>query len=144
MMNPAAPDSGISDGPPPRPGAIGGLLDSVSTLAARLITIAQTRLELLTTELQEEVQRAAGVVVWAFIALLSSMTALFMGGLTIIVFYWETHRVLAALLVTAAFFAFAIFAVIFLIAKMNSRPRFLDATLNELAKDGEQLRSRLD
>jgi len=123
-------------------GAIGGLFKSVTNLAATLMSVAQTRLELLTTELQEEVQRAAGLVVWAFIALLSTMIALFMGGLTIVFVYWETNRVLAAVLVTSAFMLFAIVAVGFLISKMNSRPRFLDGTLTELAKDSESLRSR--
>jgi uncharacterized membrane protein YqjE len=125
------------------PGAASGLFKSLTGLVATLVAIAQTRLELLTTELQEEVQRAAGLVVWAFVALLSAMIGLFLAGLTIVFVYWETNRVLAALLVTGGFFVIAAIAVLILIAKVNARPRFLDATLTELARDGESLKERL-
>jgi hypothetical protein len=30
-----------------------------------------------------------------------------------------------------------------LVAKVNARPRFLDATLTELARDGESLRNKV-
>jgi len=136
MIDPASPSNAAET-----PGAATGLFRSLTNLAATLIGLAQTRLELLTTELQEEVQRAAGLVVWAFVALLAAMIALFFGGLTIVLAYWDTHRVLAALLVTAAFVVFAIVAVLAIVAKMNAHPRFLDATLTELAKDVDSLQS---
>jgi uncharacterized membrane protein YqjE len=125
------------------PGFATGLFKSITNLASTLVVLAQTRLELLTTELQEEVQRAAGLVVWAFIALLAAMMGLFFGALTIVVVYWDEHRVLAASLITAAFLVFAAIAVLMLVAKANSRPRFLDATLTELAKDADSLKSKL-
>ena len=121
------------------PGAATGLFRSLSNLFATLVTLAQTRLELLTTELHEEVQHAVGVAIWAFVVLLAAMIGLILGGLTIVFVYWDTHRVLAATLVTAAFFAVALVAALVLIAKINARPRFLDATLTELARDSESL-----
>jgi uncharacterized membrane protein YqjE len=127
----------------PAPGAATGLFRSLTNLFATLVTLAQTRLELLTTELQEEVQRVAGLIIWAFVALLAGMIGLILGGLTIVFVYWDTHRVLAALLVTASFFVFALVAVLVLVAKMNSRPRFLDATLTELARDSKSLANRV-
>ena len=123
-------------------GAATGLFRSLLNLAATLVAIAQTRLELLTTELQEEVQRAAGAVVWALIALLAAMIGLLFGGLTVVFVYWDTHRVLAALLVTAAFVAIALSAVLVLVVKINSRPRFLDATLTELANDAKSMQGK--
>jgi uncharacterized membrane protein YqjE len=123
-------------------GAASGLFQSMTRVFATLVALAQTRLELLTTELQEEVQRVAGVVVWALVALMAAMIGLLLGGLTIVFVYWDTHRVLAASLVTGAFFIFALIAVLLLVAKMNSRPRFLDATLSELARDRDALAKR--
>ena len=120
--------------------SVSGLFKSVRNLLATLVAIAQTRLELLTTELQEEVQRAASLVLWTFIALLTAMLGLLFGALTIVFVYWDTHRILATLLVTLAFFVFAASAVLTLVAKVNSRPRLLDATLTELAKDSHLLR----
>jgi len=141
MSDPASGAS--SENAAPAPGAATGLFRSLTNLFATLVTLAQTRLELLTTELQEEVQRAAGLIVWAFVALLAGMIGLILGGLTIVFVYWDTHRVLAALLVTASFFAFALVAVLVLVAKVNSRPRFLDATLTELARDSKSLADRV-
>jgi len=134
VNDPAADESPSSNG------IVTGLFKSLTNLAATLLALAQTRMELLTTELQEEVQRAAGLFVWAFVALLAAMLGLFFGGLTIVLVYWDTHRVLAAVIVTATLFVFAVTAVLTLVAKTKSRKRFLDATLTELAKDAHSLK----
>jgi uncharacterized membrane protein YqjE len=123
--------------------ATGGLFRSVSNLLATLIGIAQTRFELLTTELQEEIQRAAGLIVWGFIALLAAGVGLVFIGVTIIVTYWDTNRVAAALWVTGGFVALAIIAVVVLLVRVRSKPRLMDATRTELAKDRAELESRL-
>jgi uncharacterized membrane protein YqjE len=120
-----------------------GLFRSISNLLATLIGIAQTRFELLTTELQEEIQRAAGLIVWGFIALLSAGVGLVFIGITIIVAYWDTNRVVAAMWVTGAFVALAAIAAIVLILRVRSRPRLMDATRTELAKDRAEIESRL-
>jgi uncharacterized membrane protein YqjE len=120
-----------------------GLFHSFSNLLATLIGIAQTRFELLTTELQEEIQRAAGLIVWGFIALLSAGVGLVFIGITVIVVYWDTNRVLAAIWVTIAFVALAAIAALILVVRIRSRPRLMDATRTELAKDRAELESRL-
>jgi uncharacterized membrane protein YqjE len=120
-----------------------GLFQSMHRLVATVVNIVQTRVELLTTELQEEVHYAASLVLWSLVALFTALLGILVGGLTVVFAYWDTHRVLAATLVTVAYFIFAGIAVVVLIAKMKSHRRFLDATLNELARDGEALRSRI-
>jgi len=119
-----------------------GLFRSLSNLLATIIAFAQTRLELLTTELQEEIQHAAGMLVWGFIALLSAGVGLVFVGVTIIVVYWDSQRVLAAILVTAAFVVLAVISMVVLVMKTRNKPRLLDATRTELLKDREQLESR--
>ncbi|MBC7984905.1 MAG: phage holin family protein [Candidatus Obscuribacterales bacterium] len=123
-------------------GQASGLFRSLTQLIATLVTLAQTRLELLTVELQEEVQRAAALALYGFVALLAAMLGLFFGAFTIVFIYWDTHRILAAGLVTLTFFALAAIAVFALLAKIRAQPRFLDATLSELKKDTESLRDR--
>ncbi len=118
------------------------LFRSLTDFVATLVSLVQTRVELLTTELQEEVQRAAVLVVYAFVALLAAMIGLLFGALTVVFIYWDTHRVLAALLVTVAFFVLAVTAVLILLAKVRAQPRMLDATLSELKKDAARLRDR--
>ena len=57
------PEQVITEAAPPEPSPLAmGLFRSMGNLAATLVGIAHTRLELLTTELQEEVQRAAQVL----------------------------------------------------------------------------------
>ena len=134
-------NEGPSDEGPAEPSPLAmGLFRSLGNLAATLVGIAHTRLELLTTELQEEVQRVAQVLVWAAVALLAGMLAAFLGALTVIFYFWETYRLLASLLVTGTFAVVAVLAILMLRAKLHSKPPLLDATLTELARDREQLR----
>lgn len=124
-------------------GPVAGLFRSLTNLFTTVVTIAQTRLELLTTELQEEIHRAAEIMVWAFIALFAAGIGLFLAALVTIFVFWDTHRVLASVLVTGLFFGIAVIAALVLFAKVRSRPRMLDGTLSELARDREHLKRRL-
>ena len=104
--------------------------------------IAHTRLDLLSNELQQEVHRVAEIMVWTAIALLAGGIGLFVAALTIIFAVWDTHRLLASIAVTAVFFLGALVAGVVLMAKVRSKPRLLDATLTELAKDRAALLSK--
>jgi uncharacterized membrane protein YqjE len=126
----------------PETGPVSGLFKSLANLVATVIAIAQTRLELLTTDLQEEMHRVAEILVWTLVALLAALIGLFLAALAIIFVFWDTHRLLAAVLVTSAFFVIALGAVVVLRVKIRTKPRMLDATLAELAKDREQLAGR--
>ena len=48
---------------------VAGLFQSLSNFAGTLIAIAHTRLQLLTTELQEEVRQVGAMLLWAFIGI---------------------------------------------------------------------------
>lgn len=131
-------DTSAAD-PGPARGPIGGLFRSLAQLLATAVGIAQTRLELLTTELQEEVHRVAEIMVWTAVALLAGGVGLFLLGLAVIVVFWDTHRVIASIAVTASFFVIAALAALVLRAKVRGKPPMLDATLAELKKDRETL-----
>jgi uncharacterized membrane protein YqjE len=122
-------------------GPIGGLFRSLARLIATFVAIARTRLELLTTELQQEIHRVAEIMVWTVIALLAAGIGLFLLALVIVFVFWDTHRLLASVAVTAAFFAIALIAVLVLRAKLRSRPRLLEATLAELTTDVSSLKA---
>jgi uncharacterized membrane protein YqjE len=119
------------------------LFRSLMHFFASLIALMQTRLELLTTELQEEIHRAAHTVMLGFVALVAVMMGLFMAGFTIVLFFWDSYRQLAAILVTLGFFAIAAIAVIAIRNKTRASPSPLSNTLSELKKDAEQLRGKL-
>lgn len=123
-------------------GPIRGLFRSLSKLLATAIAVGHTRLELLSTELQEEVHRVAEIMVWTLIVLLSAGIGLFLLALVVIFVFWDTHRIVAAVAVTGVFVAISAIGGLVLRAKIKSRPRLLDATLSELAKDRDHLLSR--
>lgn len=120
-------------------GPIGGLFRSLARVLATAVGIAQTRLELLTTELQEEVHRVAEIMVWTAVALLAAGVGLFLLALVVIFVFWDTHRIIASIAVTASFFLIAAVAALVLRAKVRGKPPMLDATLAELKKDRETL-----
>jgi uncharacterized membrane protein YqjE len=126
----------------PRHGPVGGLFKSIAQLLATAIGVAQTRLELLSTELQEEVHRVAEIMVLAVVALLAAGGGFFLLALGIIFVFWDTHRVVAAIGVTSTFFLIAVVAGLVLRAKLRSKPPLLDATLAELKKDRAHLLNR--
>lgn len=119
-----------------------GLFQSLNTFVGTFISIVHTRLQLLTTELQEEVRQVARLLVWAFIALFAAMMGLFLAALTVIFAFWDTHRTLAALLMTGSFFVLAVAAGLILRMNLSAKPPLLDATLAELAKDRDMLKKR--
>jgi uncharacterized membrane protein YqjE len=120
-------------------GPVSGVLRSFAQLLATAIGIAQTRLELLTTELQEEVHRVAEIMVWTAVAMLAAGVGLFLLALVVIFVFWDTHRVVASVAVTAAFFLISAVALLVLRAKVRGKPPMLDATIAELKKDRETL-----
>jgi uncharacterized membrane protein YqjE len=123
-------------------GPVRQLIDSVSGLLATAIDIGRTRLELLTIELREELHRTAGLLVLGAVAVLAAAAGVLFAGLAIIFAFWDTHRILAAVLVTTGFFGLAVVAALQVRSRLRSRPRFLRATLTELARDETQLRGR--
>ena len=120
-----------------------GLFQSLSNFAGTLIAIGHTRLQLLTTELQEEVRQVGAILLWAFVAAFTALLGLFLASLVVIFAFWETHRIAASLAMIAMFVALAIFAALVLRKKLRDKPPMLDDTLAELAKDRDNLKSRM-
>jgi uncharacterized membrane protein YqjE len=125
------------------PASASGMFKSLSRISGTLLGIVHTRLELLRTELQEEVQYAAKLALWGFVAAFAGLIALFMGALTVVFAFWDTHRLAASLTMVGLFVVIAVAAALITAQKLRTKPPMLDATLAELAKDRDQLRSRL-
>lgn len=120
----------------------GGLLDSVKNLAATLIGMGQTRLELISTEVEEELERLSAMLIWTFTALFCAALVVLFGTLLIVVYYWDTYRLMAISTMLLIFIIAAGLAwrVVFNMSK--DRPRIFSATLAELSKDQAQLTTR--
>jgi uncharacterized membrane protein YqjE len=121
--------------------ASGGLFQSLKTLSTSLVGIVHTRLDLLSTDIAEERERlitrlklvlAAGFCLGMGVLLLAFL---------IVAAFWDTHRLLALGGLTGFFLAAGAGVAWLAMHKARTRPRLFEASLAELAKDRQHLRS---
>ncbi|HUW29726.1 MAG TPA: phage holin family protein [Sulfuriferula sp.] len=119
-----------------------GLLDSLKTLTGTLIAIVYTRLELLSTDLEEERERLAILLMLMLVALFCIGVGLILAVLLIVVAFWDTHRLLVLAGLTALFLVGGLSASWLALHKLHTKPRLFAATLAELYQDSAQLPPR--
>jgi uncharacterized membrane protein YqjE len=119
----------------------GGLFNSVKALAATLLAIAHTRLELFSVELEEEWVRVSSILTWSLIALFCAGIGIVLATLFLVFALWGTHPLVALGIPAVLFLLFAVLAWRAVAAKVRAKPRLFSASLAELAKDREQLKS---
>ena len=123
----------------PRGQPVAGLFASVRNLVATALAIVHTRLELITTELEEELHRVAEILLWMFVVVFFAGLTVLMLAFVIVIAFWEEHRLLAASLTTLGFLAVTGAAMLVVKAKARARPRLLEATIEEIKRDREVL-----
>jgi uncharacterized membrane protein YqjE len=121
-----------------RPSTGLGLFDSARALLTTLIGIVHNRLELLSTELQEEIGRVAMLLLWGAVALFFVFLAIAFLSLVILIAFWDDHRILVAALLAGLFLVLALAAGLAARNQIAAKPRPFDASLNELVKDREE------
>lgn len=117
------------------------LTASLKTLAGTVLELLQLRLELLSVEAQEEVQRLGGLLVYGAVAVTFLSLGLGFLAILITVALWDSHRLLAL----------AVFATLFLTLggvcawlareRAMAGTRFFSSSADELKRDRESLRS---
>lgn len=112
-----------------------GLFASLRRAVATLVELVHTRLELVGVELQVEVQRAASLLLWAFGALLCAVVAVVLLAVTVMIAFWDTHRLLAAGSVTAFFAIAALFSALYARHRLRTRPHLFAGSIGELKRD---------
>jgi uncharacterized membrane protein YqjE len=115
--------------------AVNSFLDSVGQLLVTAIEMVHTRIELVFTEFQEAVEGLVGLVLWWLIALMAGGLGLLFGGLALIFVFWDTHRVLVALLIMGAFLLAAAIASRVALARIRVQRSVFSTTLSEFTKD---------
>lgn len=119
--------------------AAGELFESLKALSASLVSIAHTRLELLSTDIAEEREHVISLLAMGLLALFCLGVGIVLLAILIAVAFWESHR-LMALGGLAAFFLAAGAGVAWLaMHKARTRPRLFAASLAELSKDRQHL-----
>jgi len=121
----------------------GGLFDSVKVLAATLIAIAQTRLELFSAEIEEQRVWLSSMLVGTLIALFCAGVGVVLATLFVVIALWDTHRLLALSIPAILFLLGAALAWLIVLRKVRAKPSLFAASLAELSKDHDELTSRL-
>jgi uncharacterized membrane protein YqjE len=116
-----------------------GLLNSLTVLAHSFVNIAHTRLELLSTDLEEDREHLLLLVMFFLAALFSLVVGVVLVAILLVVIFWDTHRLLALGLLAGFFLVVGLAACGFAIHKAKTKPRLFLASLLELFKDSQQL-----
>ena len=116
-----------------------GLIDSLATLVTTFVAIIHTRLELLSTDIEEEREHLLSLVKLSLIALFCMMLGMLLMAVLLIVALWDTYR-LAAIGSLATFFILSgLIAWYMAKRKAKAKPRLFSASLLELRKDREKI-----
>ena len=121
------------------PNRSGGLLESIKTLSATLLAIGQTRLQLLSNDLEEERAWLASMLIWTLVAFFCATLAVILATLLVVVVFWDTYRLLAISIMIAIFIFGTGYAWRVVCNMSRSKPRLFSASIAELSKDREQL-----
>ncbi|MBI3529886.1 MAG: phage holin family protein [Betaproteobacteria bacterium] len=127
------------DGSKPPQGHPLSMFDSLRQLLGTLAGIAQTRIELLGTEVEEQVARLTSMLLWTIVSLFLAFTTVVLMAVAILVTFWDTNRILVAVLLAAGFAVLALISWLRVRAVARGRPHLFQATLEELAKDRDRL-----
>lgn len=128
-MSPETGDSGKN----------GGLFNSMRTMASTLLAIVQTRVELLSTELEEERIRLTSMLMWMLLMLFCTGMGVIFFTLLLVLALWDDHRLLAVGIPAVLFSLGAVLAWQVVAGKARSKPRLFAASLTELSRDRDQL-----
>ena len=117
-----------------------GFLAAGGRIAATLVAMASTRLELAAVEFQEDARRLLGHLAWTLLAVFLAAGALLLAALFVIAIFWDTYRLQAVGGMAVLFGLVAGIIVMKVRASMNAEAPLLSATLAELRNDVDYLR----
>jgi len=120
-----------------------GLLNSLKNLTVTLIAIIHTRLELLSTDLEEGRERFISLLAMAFVSLFSLCFGAVLLTILVVVVFWDTHRLLVLGSLTGLFLVTGAILGAVVVSKLKSMPRMFEASLAELIKDHQEVDTNL-
>lgn len=126
----------MAQSPPPESR---GLFESLTRLAASLVSTIYLRLDILSADIERARAQVLSLLVLAVVAGFCLGVGVVLGMLLLAAVFWEPHRLLALGLLAGFFLVVG--GVLMLVATHQSRtrPRVFAASLAELDKDRQQL-----
>jgi uncharacterized membrane protein YqjE len=121
-----------------------GLLASLRRLLGTVFELAQVRLELIGTELEEQKIRILDALVWAAVGAMMLGVGLTLFAVTVVVMFGEGYRVHALVVLTLAFLVGGAFLLRLARTRLQTPGGAFAASAAELAQDRAALASRAE
>ena len=118
------------------------LLSSLKNLVSTGASIAQTRLELISTDVQIARAKFLSLLVMVIFTLFFLFFGLVMLALLIVIYSWESDRMLALSLLTSSFLVIGFILTLVVLRTLKTMPKLFEATIAELSKDRQELAKR--
>jgi uncharacterized membrane protein YqjE len=115
------------------------LFSALKNLVSTGASIAQTRLELISTDVQIARTQFLNLLVMVICVLFFLFFGLVMLALLIVIYSWETDRFLALSLLTSGFLVVGIILALVVLRSIKAMPKLFEATIAELAKDRQEI-----
>lgn len=116
-----------------------GMLDSVRACVATTASLVRTRLEIISTELEEQREWLQNLLLLAVAGIFCVSMGLVLVTLFVVALFWETHRNAVLGGFSALYLGVGIWAILALKSKLGARPKLFSTTTAELAKDEDRL-----
>jgi uncharacterized membrane protein YqjE len=131
----------MESGPGARDAQPPGVLASLRGLALTAVAIAQTRLQLLGNELEEQKIRGAQLLALGAVAFFCAAVGILLITAWIVIALWDRYRLLTVGILALLYFGGCALALWRLKAKAAARPKLFAASLAELRRDRDLLSS---
>jgi uncharacterized membrane protein YqjE len=116
------------------------ILAAAGRIAATVVAMVGTRLELAAVEFQEDARRLLGAIAWTLVAVFLGASALLFAALFVIVLFWDSARLQAVGGVVVVFGLGAALILLKVRAGMKAQAPLFAHTLAELRSDVAYLR----
>jgi uncharacterized membrane protein YqjE len=130
--------NGDSGGKPAQP----RLLESLKALGTTAVAAVETRLRILSTDLEEERDALLRLIFWGAVFLFSLFLGVVLAAMLVVVVFWESQRFIVLAVLTGIALGVAAAVGLGLVTWWRRRPSAFATTLEELAKDRERLGRR--
>ncbi len=115
------------------------LFDGVRRVAITTAGLGGNRLELLGVELQEELERQAGNLVWLIAAFVFGGLALLLASILLLIIFWDTHRIMVAVALPLVYAVLSVVCVLCLRYRRHHAPPAFALTVEEFRRDQEAI-----
>ena len=115
------------------------LLSSIKNLFSTGTSIAQTHLELISVDVKIARTQFISLLVMIVSALFFLFFGLVMLALLIVIYSWESDRMMALGLLAGTFLSIGLILALLIMQSLRTMPKLFEASIAELAKDREAL-----